>query len=185
MLSQANLSREANTVESAVPVLSLLASRFQWQQYHELLLDLLSLVRKSKNPSKGAVRAVCAVIDAFHFNLGQAGVGSTKQHGRSSTEDGLKGSKGKGTIGLGHGGQRGSEGVDDGEVMGDVQESCDVETAGETISAKCCEVGVQHDNQMDTEEVAEDSVGKAFKAVTCLYPFMTLACDMFSGMAAM
>eukprot|EP00803_Ostreobium_quekettii_P010225 evm.model.scf_622.2 EVM.evm.TU.scf_622.2 scf_622:22710-43215(-) len=73
-MREADISREANIVEAAVRTLSLLSSRFGWHEYRSLLVDMLGMIRKMRsNPTRGAVRALCTVVDAFHFKIDPTG----------------------------------------------------------------------------------------------------------------
>lgn len=73
-LKQRELDADANVAEHAATCLGALASRLPWIQYDQLLNRFLRLLgAKSVDPAhiRLLVKAVCAVIDAFHFDLGE------------------------------------------------------------------------------------------------------------------
>lgn len=54
-------------MDASVQVLSVVASLLPWPLYHKLLNQLMANVIKTNAPTKGTFRALCSVIDAFHF----------------------------------------------------------------------------------------------------------------------
>lgn len=54
---------------ATVQVLSSIASRLNWQLYSNLLKRLMGSVNRASTPSKGMLRALCAVVDALPFKI--------------------------------------------------------------------------------------------------------------------
>lgn len=76
---QSEKDKESNVVDAAIRALSAMAATLPWVQYQQLLGQYLRLMGKTTmqegHTAKHVLRAVCAVIDAFHF-LGD-------EHGKS------------------------------------------------------------------------------------------------------
>jgi U3 small nucleolar RNA-associated protein 20 len=66
---QVDVDRGANVVDAAVHALGAVASVLPWVQYQQLLGQYLRLMSKHSEgtASKAVLRAVCALLDAFHF----------------------------------------------------------------------------------------------------------------------
>lgn len=66
---QVDVDRGANVVDAAVHALGAVASVLPWVQYQQLLGQYLRLMAKHSEgtASKAVLRAVCALLDAFHF----------------------------------------------------------------------------------------------------------------------
>lgn len=64
---QTDLDKEANVADAAVTSLGAVAAALQWSQYEQLLNHFIRLMRT--RPAKPLIRAVCSVIDNFHFPL--------------------------------------------------------------------------------------------------------------------
>ena len=64
-----DVDREANVAEAAVRCLGAVALALPWAQYEPLLMRQLRLLkaRRAREASKRVLRAVCAVLDSFHF----------------------------------------------------------------------------------------------------------------------
>ncbi|BDA46528.1 probable small subunit processome component 20 homolog [Coccomyxa sp. Obi] len=57
--------REANVSAAAIEALGAVAGSLGWSHYRELLNIFMRVMQK--NDSKAVIRALCAIIDAFHF----------------------------------------------------------------------------------------------------------------------
>lgn len=66
---QIEVDRGANVVDAAVGALGAVAGVLPWVQYQQLLGQYLRLMARHSEgtASKAVLRAVCAVLDAFHF----------------------------------------------------------------------------------------------------------------------
>ncbi|GFR52618.1 hypothetical protein Agub_g15134, partial [Astrephomene gubernaculifera] len=64
---QTDLDREANVTDAAITTLGAVAGVLPWPQYEQLLNQMMRLMRA--RPAKPHIRAVCAVLDNFHFAL--------------------------------------------------------------------------------------------------------------------
>lgn len=61
--------RDANVVEAAVQCLRAVAESLSWTQYENLLMRYLKLLgaKRMQSGQKKVLRAVCAILDGFHF----------------------------------------------------------------------------------------------------------------------
>lgn len=67
---QSELDRSTNVADSAIDALNAVASTLPWVQYQELLgrwLRLLGYHADAQGKGKALLRAVCTILDAFHF----------------------------------------------------------------------------------------------------------------------
>ncbi|KAK9818396.1 hypothetical protein WJX72_012002 [[Myrmecia] bisecta] len=68
-MKEIDRDREANVVDAAVTALGAVARQLPWVQYQQLLNQFLRIMKRLADSSKAIIRAVCAIIDAFHFTL--------------------------------------------------------------------------------------------------------------------
>ncbi|PRW58885.1 small subunit processome component 20-like protein [Chlorella sorokiniana] len=70
-LKQADKDRGANVTDAAVVALGAVAGALPWVQYQQLLGQHLRLMKRhaDDSASKAVIRAVCSILDAFHFPL--------------------------------------------------------------------------------------------------------------------
>ncbi|KAK9840687.1 hypothetical protein WJX84_003409, partial [Apatococcus fuscideae] len=66
---QGDKDRMTGVVDSAMDALKAVASSMAWTQYRQLLSSFLRNLRFMAAESKASIRAVCTIIDAFHFPL--------------------------------------------------------------------------------------------------------------------
>ncbi|KAK9863125.1 hypothetical protein WJX84_001609, partial [Apatococcus fuscideae] len=66
---QGDRDRMTGVVDSAMDALKAVASSMPWSQYRQLLSSFLRNLRFMASESKASIRAVCTIIDAFHFPL--------------------------------------------------------------------------------------------------------------------
>jgi len=68
-LKQVDKDRSANVVDASVDALGAVAKGMQWTQYQQLLGQYLRLMARHGDgaSAKPVLRAVCALLDAFHF----------------------------------------------------------------------------------------------------------------------
>ncbi|KAL4434124.1 hypothetical protein ABPG75_000565 [Micractinium tetrahymenae] len=68
---QADKDRGANVTDAAVTALGAVAGALPWVQYQQLLGQHLRLMKRhaDDDASKAVIRAVCMILDAFHFPL--------------------------------------------------------------------------------------------------------------------
>ena len=64
---QTDLDKEANVTDAAVGALGAVAALLRWPQYEQLLNQFMRMMKG--RPAKPLIRAVCAIIDNFHFPL--------------------------------------------------------------------------------------------------------------------
>ncbi|KAL4521880.1 hypothetical protein Ndes2526B_g01987 [Nannochloris sp. 'desiccata'] len=85
---QVDVDRGANVVDAAVHALGAVASVLPWVQYQQLLGQYLRLISKHSEgtASKAVLRAVCALLDAFHF-LPAGGAEDEEEAAAAAAED--------------------------------------------------------------------------------------------------
>eukprot|EP00210_Caulerpa_lentillifera_P001431 g1373.t1 len=66
--TKVNLGKESSLVETCVKVLAKLAMVMPWVSYRKLLNQILSRMKTKEQISKGMIRALCTVVDSFHFS---------------------------------------------------------------------------------------------------------------------
>ncbi|KIY92472.1 hypothetical protein MNEG_15491 [Monoraphidium neglectum] len=74
----ADVGREANVTDAAVTALRAAAGKLPWPAYSALLHQWLRLL-EARAAAKPVVRAVCAVLDGFHFPLPQEDEGLAEE----------------------------------------------------------------------------------------------------------
>ncbi|GIL90429.1 hypothetical protein Vretifemale_18038, partial [Volvox reticuliferus] len=67
---QSDVDKEANVTDAAVTALGAVAATLPWPQYEQLLNQFTRIMRT--RPAKPHIRAVCAILDNFHFPLPEA-----------------------------------------------------------------------------------------------------------------
>ncbi len=100
--------------DAAVQALAAVAGQLGWQQYCALLHAWLRYMKQ--RTTKATVRALCAVLDSFHFPLpGELGGEDERVEGEGvgggGAGSGKKSGTGRGSSGSGDGGVVGEEGV--------------------------------------------------------------------------
>lgn len=76
-LKSLDRDKEANVVAAAVDALGAVAKVLPWPAYSQLLGRFLRLLAAHGNEKKGIVRAVCAIVDAFHFEVPDGDLSTT------------------------------------------------------------------------------------------------------------
>ncbi len=64
---QTDIDKEANVTDAAITALGAVAGHLAWPQYEQLLNQFMRLMKA--RPAKPLIRAVCAILDNFHFAL--------------------------------------------------------------------------------------------------------------------
>lgn len=90
---QSDKDKESNVTDSAIGTLSVVAGALPWVQYQQILGQYLRLMHKHAEGTgaKPVLRAVCAILDAFHFTpvvtAGTAGVDGTDGEGHIGVDE--------------------------------------------------------------------------------------------------
>jgi hypothetical protein len=152
-LFEAKGDKEGNLVEAAVSSIATMASQLEWGTYYGLLMRLFKLTSGKGAPHQRAiVRAVCGVLERFHFFVGDGGglddqqrfVGAVMGEETVAAEGAIGGvannPKGVGLVGgMREGGkgriQKGASGVnkDDKEGTAERKAGLDGNKKGETV----------------------------------------------------
>ncbi|GIL61502.1 hypothetical protein Vafri_15933, partial [Volvox africanus] len=80
---QSDIDKEANVTDAAVTALGAVAATLPWPQYEQLLNQFMRAMRA--RPAKPHIRAVCAILDNFHFPLPDAEAAADGQPGGAAT----------------------------------------------------------------------------------------------------
>ncbi|EFJ49017.1 hypothetical protein VOLCADRAFT_104545 [Volvox carteri f. nagariensis] len=84
---QSDVDKEANVTDAAITALGAVAATLPWPQYEQLLNQFMRMMRTQ--PAKPLIRAVCAILDNFHFPL-------PKEDGGEEMEEEKNGGGGQG-----------------------------------------------------------------------------------------
>lgn len=165
---QSDIDKEANVTDAAITALGAVAGHLAWPQYEQLLNQFMRLMKA--RPAKPLIRAVCAILDNFHFALptedeegqGQeqqlvvavgAGAGEGQAGGQAMEVDG-QGAEG--------GRKRGRDAQQGGEVVAAAEGAGEQQQGGDAQGAE----GEKQEEQEEAEE--EEEVQEEEEAVVAV-----------------